>query len=66
MKKKKVLISIIITNYNKERYLNNSLKSVSNQKFKNYEIVLFDDCSTDNSINIIKKFKKIRLIRKNK
>ena len=63
MKKKKILISVIINNYNKERYLKKSLKSVSNQKFKNYEIILFDDCSTDNSIDIIKKFKKIKLIK---
>ena len=55
-------ISILITNYNKDLFLNRSLQSVCNQNFKNYEIILFDDCSTDNSIKIIKKFKKIKLI----
>ena len=55
-------ISILITNYNKENFLNRSLKKVCDQRFKNYEIILFDDCSNDNSIKIIKKFKKIRLI----
>lgn len=55
-------ISILITNYNKENFLNRSLKKVCDQSFKNYEIILFDDCSNDNSIKIIKKFKKIRLI----
>ena len=60
---KKNLISILITNYNKEKFLNQSLKSACNQNFKNYEIILYDDCSTDNSISIIKKFKKIKLIK---
>ena len=59
---KKNYISILITNFNKEKFLKNSLKSVCNQKFKDYEIILFDDCSTDNSRRIIKKFKKIKLI----
>ena len=60
---KKNLISILITNYNKEKFLKQSLKSACNQNFKNYEIILYDDCSTDNSISIIKKFKKIKLIK---
>ena len=55
-------ISILITNYNKEKFLNNTLKSVLNQNYSNYEIILFDDSSTDNSINIIKRYKKVRLI----
>ena len=55
-------ISILITNYNKEKFLNRSLKKVCDQSFKNYEIILFDDCSNDNSVKIIKKFKKIKLI----
>ena len=66
MNKKKDFISVIITNFNKERYLSNSLNSVLDQNYKNFEIILFDDCSTDSSIDIIKKFKKIRLIKNNK
>ena len=66
MNKKKEFISIIITNFNKERYLSKSLNSIFNQNYKNFEIILFDDCSTDNSIDIIMKFKKIRLIKNNK
>ena len=60
--KNKNYISILITNYNKASFLNKSLQSVCSQNFKNYEIILFDDCSTDNSIKIIKKFKKVKLI----
>ena len=60
---KKNFISILITNYNKGYFLKKSLKSVCKQNFKNYEIILYDDCSSDNSLKIIKKFKKIKLIR---
>ena len=63
---KKPLISILITNYNKEKFLKKSLHSVCSQNFKNYEIILFDDSSSDNSINIIKKFKTIKLIKNSK
>jgi glycosyltransferase involved in cell wall biosynthesis len=61
--KKKKLISIIITNYNKEKFIKKCLLSSLNQNYKNFEIILFDDRSTDNSLEIIKKFKKIRLIK---
>ena len=60
---KKNYISILITNYNKGFFLQRSLKSACNQNFKNYEIILFDDSSTDNSIEIIKKYKKVKLIK---
>ena len=42
------------------------MQSVFKQNFKNFEIVLFDDASSDNSKKIIKKFKKIRLIENKK
>tara|TARA_B100000767_G_C19705969_1_gene510555 strand:- start:329 stop:1123 length:795 start_codon:yes stop_codon:yes gene_type:complete len=58
----KNFISILITNYNKGKFLNKSLKTVCNQNFKNYEIIIFDDSSTDDSINIIQKYKKVKLI----
>lgn len=47
-------ISIIITVYNGEAYLNTSLISIQNQDFKDIEIIMIDDCSSDNSINLIK------------
>ena len=60
------LISILITNYNKDKFLAKCLKSINSQNYNNYETILFDDCSTDNSLKIIKKFKKIRLIKNKK
>lgn len=59
---KKNFISILITNYNKELFLNKTLQGACNQNFRNYEIILFDDHSTDNSLKIIKKYKKVKLI----
>lgn len=46
-------ISIIIPVYNKGQYLNKCLQSIKNQSFKNFEVIIIDDGSTDNSINII-------------
>ena len=53
----------MITNFNKDKFLKKTLSSIVNQNFKNYEIILFDDASTDNSLAIIKKFKKVKLIK---
>lgn len=58
----KNFISILITNYNKSKFLDKSLKAACSQNFKNYEIIIFDDSSTDDSINIIQKYKKVKLI----
>ena len=55
-------ISILITNFNKSKFLKKSLRNIQNQNYLNYETIIFDDVSTDNSIKIIKKFKKIKLI----
>ena len=47
MKKNKYLISVIIVNYNNAKYLKRSLDSVINQQYKNKEIIIVDDMSTD-------------------
>ena len=51
-------ISIISAIYNKERFILRLLSSIQNQNFNNIEIILIDDCSTDNSAKIIKEYKK--------
>ena len=48
-------ISIILPSYNKEKELVKSIRSIQNQSFKNIEIIIVDDCSTDNSKEIYKK-----------
>jgi len=56
------IVSIIITNFNKEKYLEQCLKSCFNQSFKNFEICVADNNSTDKSLEIIKKYnKKLRI-----
>lgn len=56
--KKVPLVSIIIPFYNSEQYLNKCLTSVINQTYKNLEIILINDGSTDNSLKIANQFKK--------
>ena len=46
------LISIIIPVYNKKNVLLKSIRSIQNQKYKNIEIILIDDCSNDNSTKL--------------
>lgn len=53
MRVKLPLISIIVPNYNHERFLKQRLDSVFNQTFQDFEIILLDDCSTDNSQEIL-------------
>ena len=48
------MISIVTTCYNLEDYIKNCLSSLINQSYKNLEIIVVNDCSTDNSLNIIK------------
>ena len=60
---KKILASIIVSNFNKANYLEKCLDSCINQDFQNIEIIVCDDHSTDNSFDIIKKYNNILLIR---
>jgi len=51
------LVSVIIPNYNHAKYLSQRLESVLYQTYTNFEVIILDDCSSDNSIDIIKNFK---------
>lgn len=51
-------ISVIIPCYNVENYLECCVESILNQSYKNLEIILVDDCSTDNTWKLIKKYQK--------
>ena len=63
---KKVFASVLITNFNKDKFLKKTLNSCKNQSFKDKEVIIFDDCSTDNSLSVIKKFKNFKLIKNKK
>lgn len=57
------LVSILMNCYNAEEFINNAIQSVLNQKYKNWELVVWDDASSDNTVYKIKKFndKRIKL-----
>jgi len=50
------LVTVIIPNYNHARYLPLRIESVLNQNYKNIEVIILDDCSPDNSREIIDKY----------
>ena len=55
---KEPLVSIIITNFNKSKFILKGVKSCLEQKYKKKEIIFFDDNSSDGSLKKIKDFKK--------
>ena len=61
------LISIVIPVYNASKYIEETIKSIENQTYQNYEAIFIDDGSSDNSVEIIEKHKsqnsKIKIIK---
>ena len=60
-----ISFSILMANYNNSKYIQEAIESVLNQTYSNWELVIVDDCSTDNSIEKIKLYlidKRIKLI----
>lgn len=55
--------SIIIPAHNAEKEIERALKSINNQTYKDYEIIVIDDCSSDNTYNILKRYKNITVIK---
>lgn len=51
-------ISVICSNYNHAQYIERAINSISNQTFENFEIIIVDDGSTDNSKDVIEKLVK--------
>ena len=59
--KNKPLVSIIMNCYNGEKFLKESIQSVISQKYKNWELIFWDNKSTDRSAEILKSFKDKRI-----
>ncbi|EGR3962701.1 glycosyltransferase family 2 protein [Vibrio cholerae] len=55
------LVSIVIPLYNAENYIEETLLSIVNQTYSNYEVIVIDNASTDSSLSIIKNFSENRL-----
>ena len=52
-----VEISIIVNVYNEEENIRSFLERLANQEFQNFELIFVDDGSTDNTLQIVEKFK---------
>jgi glycosyltransferase involved in cell wall biosynthesis len=61
-----VLVSVLMASYNHEHYIGEAIESVLNQSFDDLELVIIDDCSTDNSKKVIENYqakdKRIRAV----
>ena len=51
------LVSVIIPMYNAAKFIPQTLESLLYQTMKNFEVVVIDDCSTDNSVEVVESFK---------
>lgn len=51
-----ILVSIIMPAYNAGRYIEESIQSVIHQTFKSWELIIIDDCSTDNTIQLVQQY----------
>ena len=64
------LVSVIMSVYNGEKYLVQAIDSILNQTYQNFEFIIIDDCSTDNSSHILQEYAKkdsrIKIIKKEK
>ncbi len=49
------LVSVLMTSFNREKFIEESMYSVLNSTFVDLELIISDDCSSDNTINIVKK-----------
>jgi len=58
MKNDTDLVSIIMPLYNAEKFVSASIFSILSQTYENWELIVVDDCSTDNSFTIVQEFRK--------
>lgn len=50
------LVSVLMTSYNREEFIAEAIESVLSSTYKNFELIIVDDCSTDNTVQIAKQF----------
>lgn len=70
VKKEGPEISVVMPTYNGSKHIEKAIESVIEQTYTNWELIIVDDCSTDNTIDIVRKYcdedARIRIIRKEK
>lgn len=50
------LVSIVLPTYNGEKYIRESIESIINQSYANWELIIVNDCSTDNTLSIVTEY----------
>lgn len=55
-------VSVILTSYNHEKFIRRSIESVLKQTYKDFKLIIVDDCSSDSSWDIIQQFKDERIV----
>ena len=55
-------VTVLMTVYNGGKYLKSSIKSIVNQTYKDFEFLIVNNCSTDNSLDIIESFNDSRIV----
>jgi len=61
--KKPGLVSVVVASYNHAKFLSERMESLINQTYKDIEILIIDDCSTDDSRKILSKYKKYKNVK---
>ena len=59
-KEKKIKVNIILPNFNSSEYIKETIKSIIGQTFKNWELIIVDDCSDKKYCKNFQKIKKLR------
>lgn len=55
---KKDLVSIITPLYNSKKFISKAIDAVLKQNYYNWEMIIVDDCSTDNGVNIVERYQR--------
>ncbi len=61
MTKDQPLVSVLMTSYNSEKYIKEAITSILNQSYRNWELLIADDCSTDSTRDVIASFNDSRI-----
>ena len=61
MTQEKISVSVIIPTYNREKLVSRSIQSVLDQTYQDYEIIVVDDASIDNTEKVVKSFNDVRI-----